>query len=54
MFAIGEGLVFLCWRVGGDIELLNVRHLQYFTICTLPKTNSSHLKMDGWKANFLI
>ena len=22
--------------------------------CTLPETNSSHLKMDGWKTSFLL
>ena len=27
---------------------------RYVTVVTLPETNSSHLKMDGWNTSFLL
>ena len=37
----------------GETDWRLVRNAETFTV-TLPETNKSHLKMEGWKTSFLL
>ena len=41
-------------KLGESPKTIVINGMAPFMGYTLPETNSSHLKMDGWKMNFLL
>ena len=49
-FGGGDGIPMIVWLIKLDQMDMNPKS----ELCTLPETNSSHLKIGSWKMNFLL